>query len=79
MSIVPQTDPRIDELLQLAQEDGRPLALAAETICALEDAGWLADPFTAQLWPDPARQQTALPGMVIMLVSADLKAQAMPA
>ncbi|MGB5066096.1 MAG: hypothetical protein WBO29_01795 [Albidovulum sp.] len=79
MDIIPQTDPRIQEIVALAQEDGRPLALAAETICALEDNGWLADPFTAQLWPDPARQQTALPGMVIMLVSADLKAQAMPA
>ncbi len=54
MSIVPQTDPRIDELLQLAQEDGRPLALAAETICALEDAGYLAEPFTGMIWRDPA-------------------------
>lgn len=38
MNILTRTDPRINELLQLAQEEGRPLALATETICALEDA-----------------------------------------
>ena len=30
------------------------------TICALEDAGWLADPFTGQLWPDPAQEQKSI-------------------
>lgn len=54
-------DPRIQEILDLATEDVRPLALRAEVICALEDAGWLADPFTGQIWRDPnACRQPAL-------------------
>lgn len=54
-------DKRIGEILELAREEGRPLALSPETICALEDNGWLADPFTAQLWPDWSQEQTAPP------------------
>jgi hypothetical protein len=42
-------DPRINELLALAVEQGQPLAIAPETICAIEDAGWVIDPFTGQL------------------------------
>lgn len=60
MDIITQTDPRINELLQLAQEECRPLALSPETICALEDAGWIADPFTAQIWPDQAQKQNSI-------------------
>lgn len=54
MDIITQTDPRINELIELAQEEGRPLALSPQTICALEDAGYLADPFTGMIWRDPA-------------------------
>ena len=52
--MTPQTqDPRIAELLELAAAEGLPLAVRPETVCALEDAGWLIDPFTGQLWRDP--------------------------
>ena len=53
-------DPRIVEIEQLAAEEGLPLALSPQTICALEDCGWLADPFTAQIWADPARPQRSV-------------------
>lgn len=48
-------DKRITELLDLEQEEGQPLALRPETIILLEDAGWVVEPFTAQLWRGPAR------------------------
>jgi hypothetical protein len=48
-----QTDPRITEILNLAAETGMPLALRPETIVALEDYGYMADPFTGALWHDP--------------------------
>lgn len=55
MTIVAQAgDPRIVEINELAAEENLPLALSAETIVALEDAGFMADPFTGLLWPDPA-------------------------
>lgn len=54
MDILSQPDPRINEIIALAQEDGRPLALQPETIVFLEDEGYIADPFTGQLWRDPA-------------------------
>jgi hypothetical protein len=79
MDILSQPDPRINEIIALAQEEGLPLALHPITICALEDCGYLADPFTGMIWPDPARRQTARPDMIIMLTNADLKAQAMTA
>lgn len=52
MDILSQPDPRINEIIALAQEDGRPLALQPETIVFLEDEGYIADPFTGQLWRD---------------------------
>lgn len=52
---MPQTnDPRITEILELAAAEALPLALRPETVCALEDIGVMADPFTGQLWFDPA-------------------------
>ncbi len=50
----PTNEIRIIEIIQLSAAEGLPLALRPETICALEDIGVLADPFTGQLWPDPA-------------------------
>ena len=47
--MIAQTDPRINEILQLARDEGRPLALPPETVCALEDAGWVVDPFSAAI------------------------------
>lgn len=47
------TDPRVTELLDLATGEGRPLALSPAQICALEDSGWLVDPFTGVLLPHP--------------------------
>lgn len=47
-------DKRITELQQLEQEEGQTLALRPETIILLEDAGWVVEPFTAQIWRDPA-------------------------
>ena len=48
-------DRRIAELLELAAEQGQPLGVRPETVCAVEDAGWMIDPFTGQLWRfDPA-------------------------
>ena len=41
-----QRDPRIAELLDLATTEARPLAVQPTMICALEDAGWMVDPFT---------------------------------
>lgn len=79
MDILSPTWPRIQELFDLAKEEGLPLALHPVTICALEDCGYLADPFTGMIWPDPAQPQTARPDMIIMLTNADLKAQAMTA
>jgi hypothetical protein len=75
MDIITQTDPRINELTALARQENLPLALAPETICALEDNGWLVDPFTGFLWRDPAQEQTAPAATVIMLATADLRAQ----
>jgi len=46
------TDPRITELLQLAIEEGLPLALKPETIIVLEDDGWIVDPFTGYFQRD---------------------------
>ena len=46
-------DPRITELLDLAAEQGQPLALSPAQICALEDSGWLVEPFTGLLLPQP--------------------------
>jgi hypothetical protein len=60
MDILSQPDPRINEIINLAKEEGQPLALHPVTICALEDNGWLADPFTGMIWPDPAQEQTAI-------------------
>lgn len=52
MAMIPHTDdPRIVEIEQLAIDEGLPLALRPETICALEDSGWIVDPFTAMLLP----------------------------
>ena len=48
------TDPRVLELLQLAREEGLPLVVRPETVCALEDDGWLVDPFTGRLWRNPS-------------------------
>lgn len=76
MDILSPTYPRIQELYALAEEEGLPLALHPITICALEDCGYLADPFTGMIWPDPAQQQTATIAMITMLTNADLKAQA---
>jgi hypothetical protein len=75
MDIITQTDPRIQEIVELAQEDGRPLALRPETICALEDNGWLVDLFSGFVLIDPDQEQTAPAVTVIMLVDADLAAQ----
>jgi hypothetical protein len=50
-----QNDQRIAEIETLAAEDGLPLAVQPATVCALEDAGWVVDPFTGQLWPEPTR------------------------
>lgn len=47
-------DKRITELLDLEREEGQTLALRPETIILLEDAGWVVEPFTAQMWRDPA-------------------------
>lgn len=47
------TDPRITEILELAAAEGMPLALHPETIVALEDIGYIADPFTGALWRNP--------------------------
>ena len=44
---------RITELLELSAAEGLPLTLQPATICALEDIGILADPFSCQLWRDP--------------------------
>ena len=49
-----QPDPRIAELLDLATTEARPLAFQPATICALEDGGWVVDPFTGAL----AREDT---------------------
>lgn len=75
MNIISHIDPRIQEILELAAEEHRPLALSPETIVALEDNGWMADPFTAQVWPDPARRQNAPAQTVTMLVNSNLKAE----
>ena len=45
-----QTDPRINELLDLAAEQGQPLAMRPETVIAVEDAGWVINPFTGAMW-----------------------------
>ena len=61
MNIIAQpTDPRITELLNLEQEEGRRLALRPETIILLEDAGMVVEPFTAQFWRDPAVEPATL-------------------
>lgn len=52
-NIASATDNRIIELLKLSLEERLPLALSPQTICALEDSGYLVDPFTAQLWHNP--------------------------
>jgi hypothetical protein len=52
MSTAQDTDNRISEILQLANEEGLPLALSPQTIVALEDCGWIVDPFTGQIWRD---------------------------
>jgi hypothetical protein len=75
MDIVAQPgDPRIVEIEQLAIDEGLPLALRPETICALEDCGWMADPFTAQIWPDWSQDQ-AMP-VATLLFLAELEAAA---
>ena len=75
MDIVAQAgDPRIVEIEQLAIDEGLPLALRPETICALEDCGWMADPFTAQIWPDWSQDQ-AMP-VATLLFLAELEAAA---
>lgn len=51
-------DPRIADIEELAATEGRPLALRPETICALEDIGYLVDPFTATMTRDPDRTRT---------------------
>ena len=45
-----KTDTRITDLQDLAAVEGRALALRPATVCAIEDAGWMVDPFTGQLW-----------------------------
>lgn len=47
-------DPRITEILELAAAEALPLALRPETVIALEDIGVMADPFSGQLWFNPA-------------------------
>ena len=67
MAASPQ-DPRIVELLDLEAEQGQPLAMPPAQICALEDSGWIVEPFTGVLlphpptaqWPTPAGLATAL-------------------
>ena len=76
MNIIAQpADPRINELLELEQEEGQPLALRPETIILLEDAGWVVEPFTAQFWRDPAFQPdltlASLAGMGHLVAATD--------
>lgn len=74
MSSLPQPDDkRIAELLTLASEEGRPLALRPETIIILEDAGMVVDAFTAQFWRDPAVEPPALTlaSLVVLLAQAN--------
>jgi hypothetical protein len=73
---VTEIDNRITEIIDLARAEGRPLALSPVTIVALEDNGWLADPFTGQLWPDPAQEQTAPATTIMWLVEANQQAEA---
>jgi hypothetical protein len=47
-------DPRITEILDLAAAEGLSLVLRPETVCALEDIGVMADPFSGRLWFNPA-------------------------
>ena len=51
------TDTRYTDLQDLAAIEGRALAYRPATVAAIEDAGWLCDPFTGQLW----RENAALP------------------
>jgi hypothetical protein len=82
MSTAQDTDNRISEILQLASEEGLPLALSPQAIVALEDCGWIVDPFTGQTWRDPdwacCRELaiTAIEGKGICMLITD--ATAMP-
>jgi hypothetical protein len=42
-------DPRITELLDLVASEGIPLAITPETVCAIEDTGWVIDLVTGQM------------------------------
>ena len=49
------TDSRITDLRDLEATESRDLAYRPRTILAIEDAGWMVDPFTGQLWrEDPS-------------------------
>ena len=50
------------ELHDLAQEEGKPLALSAGRIIELEDQGKLVDPFTGEVTDDPECTLAALLG-----------------
>lgn len=79
MDIITQTDPRIQEIVALAQEEGRPLALSPQTICALEDVGYVADPFTGQIWRNPATFQLSTAPDVLLRAMEDLIVRCVPA
>ena len=52
-----KTDTRYTDLQDLAAVEGRALAYRPATVAAIEDAGWMVDPFSGQLW----RENAALP------------------
>jgi hypothetical protein len=84
-----QSDPRIVELLELAANEGRPLALRPEAIIQLEDEGACVDPFTGDYvlpvlrWLTARGKavavQVALALLVILISLAPLPAQAQTA
>ena len=52
-------DTRYTDLQDLAAIEGRALAYRPATVAAIEDSGWLCDPFTGQLWRENAAQPAA--------------------
>lgn len=67
-TITQHSDPRIAEILEMAAADGRPLAVLPETVCEMEDRGWLVDPFTGIATPDP--DQLSLLSLRVVLPSS---------